>query len=48
MRLRNFNLEDEDFLYEPQKGLKVKKMRNLKTNNKSEISSTSMSSRKRS
>jgi len=48
MRLRNFNLEDEDFIYEPQKGPKVKKMRNLKTNNKSEISSTGISSRKRS
>ena len=48
MRLRNFNLEDEDFLYEPQKGPKVKKMRNIKTNNKSEISSTSMPARKRS
>lgn len=36
MKLRNFNLEDEDSLYEPQKGLKVKKMRNPQTKNKSE------------
>lgn len=46
MRLRNFNLEDEDLLYEPQKGPKVRKMRNSKINNKSE--GTSNTARKRS